>query len=97
MKPFLTNWLPPGLALSSVGSSGMPMPADPGENDVRNDAVMMAHSAMIRFMCGMKLFFATLDGKKRELLVRLWGTDRALQFQHSEFLIQLDIDLRAEL
>ncbi|KAK8715596.1 hypothetical protein V6N13_042927 [Hibiscus sabdariffa] len=34
----------------NVGSSGMPMPADPGENDVRNDAVMMAHSAMVTSM-----------------------------------------------
>ncbi|KAK8979716.1 hypothetical protein V6N11_027751 [Hibiscus sabdariffa] len=49
-KPLLTDWLPSGLASSSASSSGMHVPANPGENGVRSDVLMMAHSAMVTTM-----------------------------------------------
>ncbi|KAK8713574.1 hypothetical protein V6N13_148787 [Hibiscus sabdariffa] len=50
MNLLLMDWLPPGLASSSASSSGMLVPADPGENGVRSDAIMMAHLAMVTAM-----------------------------------------------
>ncbi|KAL4347937.1 hypothetical protein GQ457_17G012940 [Hibiscus cannabinus] len=41
--------------------------------------------------------FRHIGKKKRELLARLPSIDRALQVRHSDFLVQLDFDLRAEL
>ncbi|KAK8528261.1 hypothetical protein V6N12_074794 [Hibiscus sabdariffa] len=41
--------------------------------------------------------FKIIGPKKRELLARIRGMGRALSKNHSNFLVQLDIDLRAEL
>ncbi|KAK8689390.1 hypothetical protein V6N13_088111 [Hibiscus sabdariffa] len=40
--------------------------------------------------------FWHIGKKKKELLPRLWGIDRSLHISHLDFLIQLDLDLRAE-
>ncbi|KAK8563341.1 hypothetical protein V6N12_035489 [Hibiscus sabdariffa] len=41
--------------------------------------------------------FEHIGKKKKELLARLRGIDRALCIYHLDFLVQLDLDLRAEL
>ncbi|KAK8589755.1 hypothetical protein V6N13_088577 [Hibiscus sabdariffa] len=41
--------------------------------------------------------FGHIGRKKRELLAWIRGVDRALRKNHSNFLVQLDVDLRAEL
>ncbi|KAL4341262.1 hypothetical protein GQ457_08G035530 [Hibiscus cannabinus] len=41
--------------------------------------------------------FGHIGKKKKELLARLRGIDRTLRIYHSEFLVQLDMELRAEL
>ncbi|KAK9033208.1 hypothetical protein V6N11_018244 [Hibiscus sabdariffa] len=80
----LVGWLPPGF-----GTSGAASP---------NATIHMGFwDRLTDLKPSDDEFFCHIGRKRKELLARLRGIDKVLRMAHSDFLVQLDLELRAEL